>query len=144
MADVFTRQKRSAVMAQIRGSKNRSTEERFAKLLRDHGITGWRRGASVVGRPDFVFHSERVAVFLDGCFWHACPKHYREPGSNVAFWRAKISRNRSRDREVTRSLRRSGWRVVRFWEHDLRRSRSGASIISRLMRILRRTFRPIP
>jgi DNA mismatch endonuclease (patch repair protein) len=138
MADVFTRRKRSAVMARIRGSKNRSTEERFAKLLRDHGITGWRRGASVVGRPDFVFHGERVTVFLDGCFWHGCPKHYREPGSNVEFWRTKIARNRSRDRKVTRSLRRSGWRVVRFWEHDLRGKQSGAKVIRRVRRALGR------
>lgn len=136
MADVFTAKKRSAVMSRIRGSKNQSTEETFVRLLRVHRISGWRRGSKVLGRPDLIFRRERVAVFLDGCFWHGCPKHYREPGSNVAFWRSKIARNRSRDRKVTASLRKLGWKVVRFWEHDLRLAAAGR-VVLRLGRALR-------
>jgi len=74
----------------------------------------------VHGHPDFVFRRERVAVFVDGCFWHGCPKCYRRPKSNRKFWDAKAARNRARDAEVTRALRRAGWTVVRIWEHALR------------------------
>ena len=68
MADIFTKAKRSEVMARIRGSGNRATELRLIALMREHGITGWRRNAPVFGKPDFVFRRERVAVFVDGCF----------------------------------------------------------------------------
>ena len=70
MPDVFTAAKRSAVMARIRGRGNKDTELRMMALLRAHGITGWRRGQKLFGKPDFVFRRERVAVFVDGCFWH--------------------------------------------------------------------------
>ena len=136
MADVFTAAKRSEVMSKIRGSGNRSTELKAIALFRQGEIHGWRRGKPLPGRPDFCFPVQRLAVFIDGCFWHGCPRHYREPGSNVIFWRSKIARNRSRDREVTRLLRKSGWRVIRFWEHDLRGTRARAGAISRLMKAL--------
>lgn len=71
--------------------------------------------------PDFVFLKQRVAVFVDGCFWHACPKHATKPKNNAAFWRKKLAGNRRRDALVTRTLRRAGWRVVRVWEHQLQR-----------------------
>lgn len=71
------------------------------------------------GRPDFVFLKQRLAVFMDGCFWHACPKHSNVPANNRAFWFKKLTGNRSRDRVVNRTLRSEGWRVVRIWEHEL-------------------------
>ncbi|MEW6301828.1 MAG: hypothetical protein AB1705_00040 [Verrucomicrobiota bacterium] len=83
-------------------------------------------------RPDFVFPKLRVAVFVDGCFWHGCPLHATKPRSNAAFWRKKLASNQARDRLVTRTLRRRGWRVLRIWEHDLARKRQG-----RLLRILK-------
>jgi DNA mismatch endonuclease (patch repair protein) len=73
-------------------------------------------------RPDFVFREVRLAVFVDGCFWHACPTHCRMPAGNRSFWRAKLARNQARDRLVTRTLRKAGWRVLRIWEHDLHRA----------------------
>jgi DNA mismatch endonuclease Vsr len=76
------------------------------------------RAATV--RPDFVFQEARVAVFVDGCFWHGCPRCYVRPRGNAAFWRKKLATNRARDRRVNRALRRLGWRVVRIWEHELR------------------------
>jgi DNA mismatch endonuclease (patch repair protein) len=72
-------------------------------------------------RPDFVFLKLRVAVFVDGCFWHGCPRHATEPRNNAAFWRKKFAANKSRDRLVTRALLRASWRVVRIWEHELRK-----------------------
>lgn len=124
MADVFTRAKRSEVMARIRGSGNKDTELRLIALMREHGITGWRRNAPVFGKPDFVFPRERVAVFVDGCFWHGCPRHATMPKTRRAFWKAKLARNAARDREVTRALRKAGWRVLRVWECALTRARS--------------------
>jgi len=70
-------------------------------------------------RPDFVFPKLRLAVFVDGCFWHCCPKHTTKPKNNRAFWQRKLASNRARDALVTRTLRRAGWRVLRVWEHEL-------------------------
>jgi len=128
MADIFTKAKRSAVMARIRSHGNRATELRLAALMREHGITGWRRRARVFGRPDFVFRAAKVAVFVDGCFWHGCPRHGTMPRCNRAFWKAKLTRNAARDREVTRTLRKAGWRVVRVWECALARKRMRATM----------------
>ena len=124
MADVFTKAKRSAVMALIRSRGNKDTELRMIALFRAHGITGWRRNARVFGKPDFVFRAAKVAVFVDGCFWHGCPRHATMPRNNRAFWKAKFARNAARDREVTRTLRKAGWRVLRVWECALTRKRA--------------------
>ena len=121
MPDVFTKSKRSAVMSRIRGSGNKDTELRLISIFRAHHITGWRRNRKLPGKPDFVFPSRRLAVFVDGCYWHGCPRHYRRPKSNRKFWDAKIARNRRRDREVNRLLKARGWRVLRVWEHALAR-----------------------
>jgi DNA mismatch endonuclease (patch repair protein) len=148
MSDVFTKIKRSEVMSRIRGQGNKDTELALAKLLRAEGITGWRRqlqvriaergarnrASSIPGaqrtarptftvRPDFVFRKVRLALFVDGCFWHGCPKHATKPKNNAAFWRKKLAGNRRRDALVTRTLRRAGWRVLRVWEHELKRTK---------------------
>ena len=135
MADVFTKAKRSAVMSLIRSRGNRATELRLIALMREHGIAGWRRNARVFGKPDFVFHRERVAVFVDGCFWHGCPRHATMPANNRAFWKTKLARNAQRDREVTRTLRKAGWRVLRVRECALTRKRS-ARTAARIARTL--------
>jgi len=134
MADVFTKAKRSAVMSRIRGHGNKDTELALMKLLRDHNITGWRRNQKVFGKPDFAFRKIRLALFVDGCFWHGCPRCYRRPKSNRKFWDAKIARNRERDRRVNRELRRIGWRVMRIWEHEL--ARRGDACARRIARSL--------
>jgi DNA mismatch endonuclease, patch repair protein len=119
MPDVFTKEKRSAVMSRIRGKRNRDTELLFAKLLRKHSISGWRRHAPIIGRPDFVFRSQKIAIFIDGCFWHGCPKHSNMPVNNREFWFQKLSGNKRRDKLVTRALKKQGWTVLRIWEHEL-------------------------
>jgi DNA mismatch endonuclease (patch repair protein) len=73
------------------------------------------------GRPivvDIAFTSRRLAVFLDGCFWHACPAHGSIPKANAGYWRPKLVRNAERDRETVARLERAGWRVIRIWEHE--------------------------
>lgn len=120
MADVLTKKKRSQVMAAVRSTGNRATELRLMNIFRQHHITGWRRHWPFPGKPDFVFPSERLAVFVDGCFWHGCRWHCRMPKSRKAFWFPKIARNKERDRVVSRLLRQKGWRIFRVWEHALR------------------------
>ena len=117
-------------MPKLKGSDNASTELRLVAVFRALGVTGWRRSATLQFktdkikfkvRPDFVFPKLRLAVFVDGCFWHGCPLHATQPKQNAKFWREKIARNQARDRLVTRRLRARGWRVARFWEHELTR-----------------------
>jgi DNA mismatch endonuclease (patch repair protein) len=121
MVDIFSRRKRSEVMSKVRSRGNKATELALIKLFLQVSITGWRRHQKVFGKPDFAFRRERLAVFVDGCFWHGCPRHCKIPAGNRAFWTKKLSANRERDRRVNRELRRLGWRVIRIWEHDLGR-----------------------
>jgi DNA mismatch endonuclease (patch repair protein) len=135
MSDVFTKAKRSEVMARIRGRGNKDTELALIRVFRAQRITGWRRNHAMPGKPDFVFLKLRLAVFVDGCFWHGCPRHGTRPSNNRVFWRKKLAGNQARDRLVTRTLRRQGWRVLRIWEHEL--SRKGeARLIWRLRQAL--------
>jgi DNA mismatch endonuclease (patch repair protein) len=122
MADVFSAAKRSKLMGRIRAKGNKSTELRFLSILKQQGVTGWRRHLPVQGRPDFAFPKLRLAVFIDGCFWHGCRKHCVFPRSNRAFWRTKIRLNIERDAMVAHALALKGWHVVRIWEHELRPS----------------------
>ncbi len=135
MSDVFTKAKRSQVMACIRGRGNKDTEVALARLLRRHKISGWRRHHGGFGKPDFTFHKARLVVFVDGCFWHSCPKHATKPKNNGLFWRKKLAANRARDLIVNRTLRRAGWRVLRIWEHDLTAKRQ-ARLAVRLRKIV--------
>ena len=120
MADFLSKTKRSIRMAAIRGRNNKTTEMVVASLLRRNGVNGWRRHLALPGRPDFAFTHSRIAIFVDGCFWHGCPIHFRSPASNPKFWREKIQSNKRRDRRTSAMLRKEGWRVLRIWEHDLR------------------------
>ena len=122
MTDIFSKQKRSEVMSKILGKGNAKTEIRLAMLLRKAVIRGWRRHLPIPGRPDFSFRKQKVAVFVDGCFWHGCPKCFRLPKQNRAFWKAKIQGNQRRDRSVNTRLRRLGWKVIRIRECQLKHS----------------------
>lgn len=119
MADIWSKRKRSEMMSLIRSHGNKATELRLIQVFKKHRIAGWRRKRKIVGSPDFVFRAERLCVFVDGCFWHGCPTHGTRPKQNRKFWDAKINRNKERDRDVNRQLRRDGWRVLRIWAHEL-------------------------
>lgn len=151
MSDVFSKAKRSEVMSRIRSQGNKDTELALARLFRAHGITGWRRqiqirtsprsspqrGKELTVRPDFLFPKLRLAVFVDGCFWHGCPRHATQPKNNADFWLRKFAANKARDQLVSRTLRRTGWRVLRIWEHELTR-KNEARLVARLRRALSR------
>ena len=128
-----TRATRSQVMAAIRSTGNKATELRLAAILRAHDIAGWRRHQPLPGRPDFLFRRERLAVFVDGCFWHGCRGHCRMPKTSLKYWYPKIARNKRRDQEVKALLRREGWRVYRIWEHALKSPRQVASRLRELL-----------
>ena len=135
MADIYHIAKRSAIMSRVRGTGNRSTELRLIQIFRSHSLVGWRRSAPLPGRPDFIFRRQRVALFVDGCFWHGCPKHGSQPKSNREFWKRKLARNIIRDRTVNRELGRLGWRVVRIWQHELG-LKNESRCVTRLRRVL--------
>lgn len=135
--DTLTSIERSERMSRVRGRGNQSTELRIIALMRAAGITGWRRGSPLPGKPDFVFRTEKVAIFVDGCFWHGCPRHGRTPKSRSDFWLNKLAQNVRRDRAVTLALRASGWMVLRIWECALARSRAGRTM-ARIARALGR------
>jgi len=85
-------------------------------ILRSNRVSGFRKHWSVAGKPDFAWPKVKVALFVDGCFWHGCPRCDRPSKSNLGFWRDKLTANRQRDLRVSRKLRRDGWRVLRVWE----------------------------
>lgn len=114
-----TTPQRAKNMAAIRSAGNITTELRFAKILRKHRIAGWRRHLDLPGKPDFAFPKLKVAIFVDGCFWHFCSRCTKKPKHNVKYWIEKKRRNKLRDRKVSRQLHNKGWIVLRFWEHAL-------------------------
>ncbi|MHB1237746.1 MAG: hypothetical protein ACYCY7_09300 [Gallionella sp.] len=120
-------------MSLIRSRGNKATELRLIEIFREHGIIGWRRNQPLLGKPAFTFRRERVVVFVDGCFWHGCPKCYQRPSSNRKFWDAKVEANRKRDRFVNRELRNLGWHVVRLWQHQLGKPARVAGIVKRAL-----------
>jgi DNA mismatch endonuclease (patch repair protein) len=124
VTDVFSKAKRSKVMSLIRGKENKATELALIGLFKNSHITGWRRNQKLFGKPDFVFKKEGIAVFVDGCFWHGCPIHETVPKTNMLFWVKKINTNKKRDKKVNLYLRRNGWKVVRIWQHEIKKLHS--------------------
>lgn len=116
MADVFTEEKRSQIMRLVKGSRNKSTELRLISFFKKNKITGWRRNYRLFGKPDFVFPKHRVAIFVDGCFWHGHTCRNTKPKTNSEYWKSKIERNKKRDRNVAKVLLTKRWIVVRIWE----------------------------
>jgi DNA mismatch endonuclease (patch repair protein) len=127
--DRVTREVRSKIMASVRTAGG-TTERKMEKLLRHRGIRGYKKQWPVAGKPDFAWPKSKVAVFVDGCFWHGCPRCDRPSKSNTKFWRLKILSNRRRDARVSRKLRKAGWSVLRVWECRISEERT----MSRIMR----------
>lgn len=121
--DRVSKEKRSEMMSKIR-AMGTGMELEIKPVLQALGFEYQQKG--IYGKPDFAQSSAKIALFLDGCFWHGCPQHYREPETDRAFWKAKIERNRKRDAQVTARLESEGWRVMRVWEHDLEKLDRGA------------------
>jgi len=115
--DTVSKKQRSYIMSQIRGTKTKP------ELIVKENVDGRKlryQPKGIPERPDFANKTKKVAVFIDGCFWHKCPRCYKPPKSNKKYWKAKVERNTKRDKAVTRKMRKDGWIVLRFWEHQVK------------------------
>lgn len=121
MADVFDGEKRSEIMKKVRSRNNKSTELKLIQVFRENSIKGWRRGYHVKGHPDFVFLDKKIAVFVDGCFWHGHDCRNTRPADNADYWTKKRERNMKHDKEITELFEKRGWRVIRIWECELKK-----------------------
>lgn len=139
MADNLSASDRSKAMRAVK-ARGTKPEKIVFSMLAGLGIRGWKKNAgSVKGKPDVVFPRERLAVFIDGCFWHGCPKCKKPlPQTNMHYWMQKIEKNVQRFRTISRLLRVEGWHVVRIWEHEFKtttgREKAKATICDALER----------
>lgn len=117
MSDIFSQKKRSFIMSKIR-SKDTKIENLFAKKMLANKIK-FKQHPNLFGKPDFLIDNSKIIVFIDGCFWHMCPKHFKSPKTRKNFWIPKIKNNVARDRIVNRKLKKMGYGVLRFWEHEI-------------------------
>ena len=108
-------------MSRIRG-KNTSPERALKKYLKKKGYK--ISSVKLFGSPDIVLKRKKIAIFVDGCFWHKCRKHYIKPKTKKSFWIKKINQNVKRDKIVNRTLRKNGWKIIRIWEHEIKNSKS--------------------
>jgi len=122
MADVYDSQKRSEIMSKVRSKGNKSTELKMIQIFHEAGIKGWRRNYKVKGHPDFVFLKERIAIFVDGCFWHGHNCRNTVPKDHSDYWDKKREHNRQHDHEITALFEGRGWTVMRIWECELKKN----------------------
>jgi DNA mismatch endonuclease, patch repair protein len=106
-------------MSQIE-NKDTKPEKNIRKLLFSKGICGYRTNVKITGKPDICFTKYKIAIFIDGCYWHKCLKCFKEPQTNKQFWVNKINNNVERDAKINEALSKEGWTVLRFWEHEIK------------------------
>ena len=121
MSDVFSTEKRSEVMRAIKSKNTKTTELKMMEIFKEFHIKGWRRTYHLIGKPDFVFPKKRIAVFVDGCFWHGHNCRNVTPSTNSDFWNAKRDYNKRHDAFVTETLHKKAWTVLRIWECELKK-----------------------
>lgn len=119
MSDKFSKQTRSKIMSSIRG-KNTKPELVIRKILWKNGCRYRIHDKKIVGKPDIVFKEKKLVVFIDGCFWHACPSCYVEPKTNITFWKNKIKQNKIRRKLVKIEIKKIKWNILEFWEHEIK------------------------
>ncbi len=134
MTDVLTRKQRSYNMSRIKG-KNTEPEMILRLELAGRGIRGYRIHYRLPGKPDIVFTRKKIAVFIDGCFWHRCSECFIKPSTRSVFWEKKINGNVERDILNNKKLIDSGWKILRIWEHQIRKNPE--KIVSRIIKHLK-------
>lgn len=137
MSDNLTPEDRWKTMRAVKGKGTR-LERRLFSMLVGMGLKGWQKNVgSIVGKPDVVFVSRRVAIFVDGCFWHGCPHCQRKlPKTNRKYWEQKIKRNVALAKSHNKQLRADGWTVIRIWEHEISKTASAEKIKGKVIRSL--------
>ncbi len=121
MSDVFNREQRGEIMRKVKSRGNKSTEIKLISVFKDNDISGWKRNYDVIGHPDFVFLKKKIAVFVDGCFWHGHNCRNTKPLDNKDYWDEKRAKNIKHDREITERFKKRGWTVIRIWECELKK-----------------------
>ena len=137
--DTHTKEQRSKNMSAIR-SKETKMERMVRKELWSKGIRYRKNVNGLFGHPDIAIKKYKIAVFLDSCFWHCCPLHFKRPSTNTEYWDKKIRKNILRDNEVTEYYLQKGWLVLRFWEHDVKEdpARIAEEIIKMIRKVQKR------
>jgi DNA mismatch endonuclease (patch repair protein) len=120
-------------MRKIKSNGNKSTELRLIRLFQENAIAGWRRRYPVIGRPDFVFLDKKIAIFVDGCFWHGHDCRNTRPKSNEEYWKKKREHNIQHDKFVKARFEARGWTVLRIWECELQK-KNLPEVLKRLMK----------
>ena len=121
MSDIFSTKKRSEIMKSVKSAGNKSTELKLIEYFSKKNIFGWRRKYNVKGHPDFVFPKRRIAIFVDGCFWHGHDCRNTHPADNMDYWTRKRAKNIEHDKAITERFKKRGWRVIRIWECELKK-----------------------
>lgn len=138
MPDTLSKSDRKKTMRAVKGSKT-SLERSLWSMLAGKGIRGWKQNCQgIIGKPDVAFPKEKVALFIDGCFWHKCPICNRPmPQTNIDYWEKKIARNFKRDEEVNNNLQDMGWKVIRIWEHEIKDKQKRLEILEMINNVIR-------
>lgn len=130
MPDTFSKETRSQIMSKIRSNKT------AAELVLKNALVGRHfryQPKKIHGNPDFASKKKKIVIFVDGCFWHKCPKCYTAPKSNKKYWLPKIKRNVGRDKKINKLLKKEGWEVIRIWEHDvIKKKTTSKKILAKL------------
>ena len=121
MADAFDSKKRSDIMSKVYSKNNKSTELKLIQIFEENNIKGWRRNYPVKGHPDFVFLDKKIAILVDGCFWHGHYCRNTRSSDNAEYWNKKIERNMKHDKEVAAFFEQRGWTIIRIWECELKK-----------------------
>ena len=129
MSDIFNKAKRSEIMKKVRSKNNKSTELKLIQIFKENNIHGWRRNYKVKGHPDFVFLNKKLAIFVDGCFWHGHDCRNTKPKDNQEYWDKKRERNMKHDKEITEYFENRGWTVIRIWECELKKDNKNNLLI---------------
>ena len=129
MPERFTQQEQSEIMRKVKSSQNLSTEIRMVELFKQNHIVGWRRKYYLFGNTDFVFLKKKIALFIDGCFWHGHDCRNLKPLTHKDNWQNKVQKNRKRDEQVSNFLIQKGWVVYRFWECELSKNKLSVNLL---------------
>ena len=137
MGDNLKPEDRRRTMQAVKG-KGTKLERRLFSMLVGMGAKGWKKNVTgIIGKPDVVFEKQRVAIFIDGCFWHGCPFCRRKlPQTNREYWERKINRNVAQAEAINEQLRHEGWTVVRIWEHEVRKAADLAEVRARILQTI--------
>lgn len=140
MADIFNSKKRSDIMSKVHSKNNKSTELKLIQIFEENHIKGWRRNYPVKGHPDFVFIDKKIAIFVDGCFWHGHDCRNTRPSDNADYWTKKRERNIKHDKEITKLFEQRGWTVIRIWECELKK-KNRVQLIEKISILIEKAIR---